>query len=428
MKRHHLAASIAIAIASGLALAYASIGAPSPMHGSPTSTDTASTVQLPKDSPFSAAGRTKPSPPPPPLQLSIELPRYNKNKDPGVPLLHVEGSALVFKASFNTEPAGYFEDFSASGFLLEDPNGCLALEGVVLRTCILNSGNSFTRVNADVDKPNTENFGGDFDLADMLANDAVSGQPQFRTFNSVSHAWSVRGFGPQTGDDTVLDGVGYGTDEDLPGLVLLSPVGVGRVMTQEFNLPPTMELRNLAGFLSSVGWTPRNSMGASEITATINLPLNLLSPIVQYDFCISGTCYATGRYRVDGGPEQTYTFPADSETSFKGGLDDIYAGIFATRQFELTAFLVRGRAPASMQDMNGDGKVSAADATLAGFELLSNEVRLPYRLVNMPIRGCLNIRLGRLHGLAADMDGDGLADATGCNLGGGAGMLSQVPR
>lgn len=373
----------------------------------------------------SAHAVSKDSEPLPLVNLSIELPRYNKNKDPGLPLIDAAGgTALVFKAALTREPDGYF---AGAGLLVEPaPTACLEGSPLVLYSCLSQSG-VLMEFRKDQDMVGAEDPIGRQEQRDALALDSASGRPIFRHFTLLSlgtYDWVEAGYGPDTGADGVMDGIGYGADDDLPGLVVLSPAGVGRVMNRDFSLPPTLTQRNLAGFMSSVGWLPRNSFGLPEVTATMLLPNGLLAPIVQMDFCVAGTCMENGYYRVDGGPLQSYVFPPFDPHSW--GLDAIYQNIFANTRYELTAFIVKGVAPSTLADLDGDGRVGAEDARLAGYTLLSNEVRLPFRQTVMPGRACNN-GTGRMHGLSADLDGDGQA-LPGCSMGGGAGMLSTIPR
>ncbi len=48
-------------------------------------------------------------------------------------------------------------------------------------------------------------------------------------------------------------------------------------------------------------------------------------------------------------------------------------------QFEGRAFMVSGIAPSLLSDGNGDGRVTAVDAKLAGYRVISNEVVFKFR-------------------------------------------------
>ena len=74
-------------------------------------------------------------------------------------------------------------------------------------------------------------------------------------------------------------------------------------------------------------------------------------------------------------------------------------------QFEGRAFLVSGPAPSLLSDGNADGKVTAADAKLAGYTVISNEVVFNLRMYHGDPCG-VRVRANVVRG---DLDGNGRA-------------------
>ena len=61
----------------------------------------------------------------------------------------------------------------------------------------------------------------------------------------------------------------------------------------------------------------------------------------------------------------------------------------STSIVELRAFVINGTAPSTIEDWNGDGAVTAADAEFDGYTLISNEVVLEFvQIGGGPIPDC----------------------------------------
>ncbi len=205
-----------------------------------------------------------------------------------------------------------------------------------------------------------------------------------------------------------LDGVGYGPNDDLPGLVLLSNVGVGVVyaplvitsdychwsgspplqiyVCDDYGARPTdwrragpdsenvdyqVEARhNLAGMMGSVAYELNDQKRQTTITTSLVVPRYLFSHMVLVDTCWTGVPWAGGPSEtncphqariIDGGP---------IVLSNNAGFDaDITVA-------EIRAFVVNGDAPAQLEDCNADGKVTADDVVCEGYTLISNEIVL----------------------------------------------------
>jgi len=180
------------------------------------------------------------------------------------------------------------------------------------------------------------------------------------------------------------DGVQFGSDDDLPGLVVLSNVGVGIVTTPLADgwqpvLPRAA--RNLAGFSNSVGYELNDRLGRTSVTSTMIVPRFLFSHIRLLDPCVGTvtyneenepiSCEGPRVQRIDGGPIVPEA-PNDEAI------------------VELRAFVV---GPAwnpvtnqvtwldTLADTNGDGLVTAADVAGTPHKLLSNEIVFRFRQI-----------------------------------------------
>jgi hypothetical protein len=192
---------------------------------------------------------------------------------------------------------------------------------------------------------------------------------------------------PQT---PVADGVQFGADDDFPGLVILSDVGVGIVMTSlTAGWTPVLprQARNLAGFSTSVGYELSDSVGRTSVTSVMMVPRFLFSHMQLADPCVGAvtlngdnepvSCAGAAVQRIDGGPIEPATFNDQSLV-------------------ELRAFVVEpvwnetlGRLQGLdiVTDMNGDGRVGAIDAELMGWRVLSNEIEYKFRQIGTLLVG-----------------------------------------
>ena len=187
------------------------------------------------------------------------------------------------------------------------------------------------------------------------------------------------------------DNYGYGASPNLPGLVILSDTGVGLVWDEGFNLERPGKARNLAGFVNSVAWTLNERIGwtSSTVTAHLNTPANLFMPVVRIDFNQQGTdWFKNVAYQIDGAPWVYGT----SLTALRSVLNRTVTTV--------RVFVVNGRAPDVLDDLDADGVVTANDAELAGLTLLSHEVMFRFRTWHQEIDPAL--------GIPFDTNGDGM--------------------
>jgi hypothetical protein len=203
-----------------------------------------------------------------------------------------------------------------------------------------------------------------------------------------------------------FDGVGWGADDGLPGLVLLANTGPALVLDQNFNFPAgPKQVRNSAGFVTSVAWEMNDSTKHSNVVAHMNVPNRLFQPVVQNDTCVGDPppnigepCSGGALYRIDGGPP----------TASIANLGD--------KVTTLRIFVVNGTAPSVLSDLDGNGVVDSKDAVLAGYSLISRETTLRFRTFSQD----------EIVGFLVDLDGNGLVPAPPLPAGGG--QVTPIPR
>ncbi|MBP9590862.1 MAG: hypothetical protein KBE42_02270 [Steroidobacteraceae bacterium] len=317
----------------------------------------------------SAAGK----PPPPVVVVEFQAPRTIGIFTP--PIESQSGWPIVIRASAFNAAGIYGPQFypeypllGSTGFIvLTEPDDCVE---------ILPENSQF-RPDQCKDTPTDETFIAFYPDVDVVGAADVTGDPGLRAalgdrpqFNGV-----IPGDPPQPGLVSVgpavdaAAGIGYGANDDLPSLVLLSPVGNGLVLNADFSAPAVRTQRNLAGFLNQTSYELRDLVGATSIVATGIVPVGLIAPVMLADDCTGGPPCTGASYRVDGGPV----------TAGTGVAQDTYPPVFDAMSYELRSFLVSGTALAEYEDLNGDGKVTAQDAKLAGQKVVSNEAVIRLR-------------------------------------------------
>jgi len=299
-----------------------------------------------------------------------------------------------------------------------DPGGCFdTIQADPALSCLhVPPEEVYTRFSVDVDAVGLGDVVGDASLRSALIDSAGSGGP---IFNGMARDGSAATFrvGPATGGE-VTDGVGYGANDDWPGLVLLANHGVGVVLDASFNPGPAATRRNLAGVLTWSTYELSDDKHRSSVSAGTAVPFGLLSPLILADDAV-GQPVAPGiysspiRYRIDGGP--VVDGPADVRcANLYPSAANLYPSLVYGFDLELRAFLVNGTAPAVLSDSDGDGDVDAMDAELSGFKVISSESVIHYR------------QWGNYFGdvqVNADLDGNHAAYNAGCrppDLGPGA--------
>lgn len=140
---------------------------------------------------------------------------------------------------------------------------------------------------------------------------------------------------------------------------------------------------NLASHFNNVGYELDDVGKRTNVVGSMVVPNGLVTPPFVTDLCV-GASQARARFRGE-------------LLSF----DALLAALNGNSVTTLRAFVVNRIAPEQLSDMNADGVVSARDAELSGFSLLSREV---------------TFRVRTLHQMAefefaphADLDGNGVA-------------------
>jgi len=232
---------------------------------------------------------------------------------------------------------------------------------------------------------------------------------------------------PQTGG-TLLDGFGYGPDDDLPGLVIMTNLGAARAFDENFDaVPGDGIIRNMGGFINSVSQELLTKRGGSAITAWMQMIAGMVEPIalVDLDVDAAGVDYLR---RLESGPVQAFQFMAPPQSD-----DDILFEIsssYSPFELELRVVLVEGVAPTFIHDKNRDGRFTATDLRRMGFKLLSNEARL--RLIqdfDVVVTQTVSGRTCPPPSLIyRELDGNGLDGAITCSGSGGATRIRRKPQ
>jgi hypothetical protein len=231
---------------------------------------------------------------------------------------------------------------------------------------------------------------------------------------------------PQTGGD-LKDGFGYGPDDDLPGLVIMSNLGAARGFDENFDSIPGGVIRNMGGFITSVAQELLTKRGGSAITAWMPMVAGMVEPIALVDLDVDAPGVDFLR-RLESGPVKPFQFMAPPQND-----DDVLFEIsssYSPFELELRVVLVEGVAPTFIHDKNHDGRFTATDLRRMGYKILSNEARL--RLVQdfdvvvtqtVTGRTCPPPSL-----IYRDLDGNGLDGAISCSGSGGATRIRRKPQ
>jgi hypothetical protein len=228
-------------------------------------------------------------------------------------------------------------------------------------------------------------------LVDDKASDpSPRNTPYLKLFDGKTKA-----VGPKTGGrpdpaemkPDELDGYGYGADDDLASIVIMADIGGGRVFDEHFELMPGV-IRNMAGFINTVSAVDLNGRGQTTITAYMHILAGLFEPIALIDTAVSDPALSGFEYalRVDSGPVTGINLdepmPVDVMSGGANAFYDELLSQYYPVNVRIRAVVVNGEAPDYIYDINGDGKYTALDVKLAGYELLTNEVSIKLRLAH----------------------------------------------
>jgi hypothetical protein len=353
------------------------------------------------------------APPKPVVLLELKAPRTSKAS---LPIEMSSGWPLKFRArTFNALGIGVdklppeFPILGREGYVvLEDPDGCFEVPppGFATRSpaCVNTpTDETYIEFHPDVDQVGVPDDVGNPGRSAALADPAVSGEPLLlsQTDDDPLIIETVP-VGPVTGAFAV-DGIGYGADDDWASFVLLVPTGNGLVLNPDFSRPAVLTLRNLAGFFNWNAYELNDGFGGIAVEGGMVVPYGLVMPLMLSDDCadpLDGSrCLGFSRYRIDGGP--VVTAPVAGSL---GNAQFTYPAVVGSMTFEGRVFIVSGVAPSLLSDGNGDGNVTAADAKLAGYTVISNEVVFRFRMYHGEPCG-----VGLANVVRGDLDGNGRA-------------------
>ena len=371
-----------------------------------------------------------------PVQLTIQAPDSGHNA--GVTtntgwslVLRMEApdaEAIVETPEEPTQPIGRRE-----AIVLTDPDGCIDMRNF----SILHAGTPYQDCNGPDEtflEFTTERFDtfdladsntGNFQVRDRLIDEAfVPGVLLNKPYVRNTAGSIVAVARPQTGG-TLLDGYGFGPDDDLPGLVVMSNLGAARVFDENFDRVPHF-IRNMAGFVNGVSQELKTHRGGPALVATMQIAAGMFEPVTLLDLDVDapGVDFLGRR---DSGPVRAFQFLAPP-----AGNDDILreiTSVYSPYEIDVRAVLVEGVAPTFIEDKNRDGRYTAADLKLMGYRLLSNEVRLRQTIeFDLAVTETVS---GRTCPPASfiyrDLDGNGRDGAIACSGSGGAGRIRRVP-
>ncbi len=299
-------------------------------------------------------------------------------------------------ATINGPP--FFPNKQSTGYVIfSDPDGCLAMDSFQWPSTIGPEGcpdvrppsdETFVEFTPDVDDVALEDNSGNESRRMMLVDAFSAGQE----INSDTAVPTIT-IGPRTsgergifndngdlvGTEEIVDGYGFGADDDIVGLVLIAEHGAGIVYDADGNRKEPLELNNLAGFTNSVSYELNNLVDRTTVSARIVVPRLLIAPLVIADECVGDLADCDVQWRVDGGPaEEADTIlglpPGTVTTTFRN-----YTDLFDGTVYKISAMVVSGTAPKTVVDMNGNGRIDRADLTAMGYTVLSNKESLRLR-------------------------------------------------
>lgn len=357
----------------------------------------------------------------PPMLLTIEAPRGDRvrfrydwtNRILTLDFRNRRGllSSTQWPLTFRLEARGalgYATEFltgqSREALVLTDPDDCLVLTSLIddidglgrssYDTACAGLAENETYFEVQTEKFDTfelsdnTNTGND-KLQDRLIDDPCTRPPASSNVACLlQDNGKLATVGPKTGKE-VRDGYGFGTDDDAAGMVVMLNGGGARIFDPiSFDRIPG-RLRNMAGLLNTVSYEFETGIRSTAINMTSHTLAGFAEPIALFDFDVTHPAYAgfTALRRVDSGPLTPFNyvsaFPTsdNADAAFNAFYDEIVSTYYPV-ELELRAVAVSGEAPPFIDDTNGDGRHTAADLVMAGYTLVSNEVRTTIRVTN----------------------------------------------
>lgn len=293
------------------------------------------------------------------------------------------------------------DERTREALVLQDPDDCLNLASLVedlmmtaFDPACLSAGEDEIYIEVQNEKFDTfelaDNIGtGNDVIRARLVDNAYAAGMLFNTPYLALKQNKVEAVGPKTGgpasDDPAhpeLDGYGYGADDDLSGLVLMVDIGGARIFDLDFNHQSGV-IRNLAGIVNTVSIELLDGRGQTALTAAMHPLAGIFEPIAVFDLSVTNPAYMGYDYlhRVDSGPITAFELMSEipQETDPKSEANEFYDELLATYfpvDFVIRAVVVAGEAPDYVHDLDADGLFTARDVQMAGYQLVTNEVKM----------------------------------------------------
>ena len=306
-------------------------------------------------------------------------------------------SALAFVKEF-------FKKQNREALVLRDPDDCLVLTSLIDDIAGLNKtefdencgglaeDETYLEVQTEkfdtfelLDNTNT----GNSSIQNRLIDGDCVDPPEVRNVACLRmEDGKLKPVGPKTGGQ-VSDGYGYGADDDASGMVVMFDIGGARVFDPiTFDQNPNV-LRNMAGLINTVSEELLTGWRKTAITMTTHTLAGYAEPIAIFDFSVTDSKYAgyNALVRIDSGPITPFNYESDfplndnSKSEFNPFYDEILAKVYPV-EATLRVVAVSGEAPDFIDDLNYDGKFTAADVELAGYTLISNEIKTKLTLTS----------------------------------------------
>ncbi len=395
------------------------------------------------------------------VEIEFENPEQKKEKGKGkdrpiIPTLQFDsGWPLTIKLVVDEElgitiPNGgapFFPGTGRTGYVIfDDPDGCLSMIFPVINPDCLDSNGDPLPADETVLEftPDTDSIG-TVDSAGNAAQSAVlmeatSGQ-QVIVGNAVDGEVKI---GPVSSfiapvfdndgnllrEEEVVDGYGRAADDDIPGLVLLSPHGHGVVYNTDGSSKTVYELSNLAGFVNSVAYTLNDSSDRTTITVGMTVPRFMFAPLVIADDCVGDVgdpanpdlSLCESWYQVNGADFEPAVDLIGFEpvTVFSAG----YSALVEQTPVEISAMVVSGLAPNTVQDIAAPfGEIDEEDLAAMGYTVIGDKETISVDI--LPSNKCFGLSGSNI--AYRDFDGNGVY-VFGDVCPASAGSLSRPPR
>ena len=387
---------------------------------------------------------------PPPLVLKLDSPRRNSIQYDGQWPLRLtmrprddDDFEIVTNEQF---PGGG----DRTALLFEDIDGCLTLQDPSCPVDPTGQDETYLEFITDFDLPGrVDRHGFRRGQIDNPAN-----RPVFQYGDVADDPASLRPIvlGPdQVGDPN--DGIGYGPNDDLPGLVLLSNIGTGvvRTATPSFAgavnpLVQTTPLRarNIAGLMTNVTYQLRATPRRTIVSTDWMVPRDFFAPVLYYDPCITEVprprfptpgCDGRRGHRIEDGPLVISTRGPFVIDKFQGifGPTPPDPRVIAPPNVvsvEIVAVVVQGDAPAIVDDCTGNGRIDSRDLECMGYRLISNQVKSSFtQAANFTVCGggsFIEDYAFSLNAVLVDFDNNGVIPIQSCPP--GEGRVAKPPK